>query len=702
MMKEALDLAEQGFSVFPCNNQKQPKIEFGCLAATKDPEQIRSWHREWGNNAFVGIATGKDEGIFVVDLDEKKGQHGISAFDQVCAEHGAYGDAPTVETGSGGRHLYFKYPHKQLIKNSASKLGEGIDIRGDGGYVIAPPSEGYEWLEFEGEEIPHAPEGLLRYIASLEKSKSENGVREIPNQIPMGTINDTLTRYGGLFRKSGFEQDEIANLLKVVVEHRVSEIHKQDPTCLTQCDDIAKSMARYAVDDFSCIDSEVDKMDINEILADAQQHEARHPGKFPSAVFDLPPIIREVMDYCYERARKPQPILSLAAAIGMLGTIVGRLVQTPYGARTNFYFLCLCNSGGGKDAPAKAMGKILEAMNLDQLIGPDDFTSDAALCKHLEVQPCCLSLVDEAHGLISSMSDDKGASHQNKINTVLLKLYTSAGDRMRSKAYADPTKNISINKPNFSMYMSTTPLGFKESFNYRSLQDGLLPRIMIMMSENNDPQKKAIGISEPPEKMITKLNMIRESFISDRMDEVEGSDRVIPRTDSATEILEMFEDEMYLLRKPLQNSHIFSLYTRATEHADQLSLVYACCKNPSDPLIDDEAVTWAVTFSRYLTKLKVYLCTRNIARNDIEREYLDLEEFILGQGEEGVKASFLREKFTNISRRSMDDYMRTMVESGTAVPMFLRKGNGRPRQVYMHVENITDEMVRDMEDVKGD
>jgi hypothetical protein len=130
----ALDRAAQGLPVFPCRPDKKPRIKGWPTAATTDPEQIKAWWARWPN-ANVGIPTGERSGLLVLDVDLDKG-----GFESLEALTSSLPDTYTVRTGSGGAHFYFRYPPGSNIRNSASLLAPGVDIRGEGGYVVAPPS----------------------------------------------------------------------------------------------------------------------------------------------------------------------------------------------------------------------------------------------------------------------------------------------------------------------------------------------------------------------------------------------------------------------------------------------------------------------------------------------------------------------------------------------------------------------------------
>lgn len=111
----------------------------------------------------IGLATGARSGIVVIDLDYKPSK-GINGLESLAALLGDVPPTLTVLTPSGGYHLYFRHPGF-TIKNSASELGPGIDVRGDGGYVVLPDSEHDNGgrYSFLGEP----PEDLMSAVAVL-------------------------------------------------------------------------------------------------------------------------------------------------------------------------------------------------------------------------------------------------------------------------------------------------------------------------------------------------------------------------------------------------------------------------------------------------------------------------------------------------------------------------------------------------------
>jgi hypothetical protein len=149
---------------------KRPATAHGLKDATTDPDQIRAW---WSRtpDANIGIPTGAVSGLVVIDVDN--GQEGDLSLAKLEADHGPMPTTLVVVTPGDredgkapGRHIYVRHPGGK-VKNSAGKLGPGLDVRGDGGYVVAPPSRrrgGHYLAEVDApvQELRPPWHGLLR------------------------------------------------------------------------------------------------------------------------------------------------------------------------------------------------------------------------------------------------------------------------------------------------------------------------------------------------------------------------------------------------------------------------------------------------------------------------------------------------------------------------------------------------------------
>ncbi len=231
MLRAALDYAAHG-AVFPvqgisdgrcgcgmsdCSSPgKHPLTRRGVKDATTDARVIAGWWKRWPD-ANLALATGRPSGVVVIDVDPPRGELSLIRLEDAGYELPA---TATVRTGSGGLHLYFAAPHLPL-GNSAGRLPgvglelPGLDLRADGGYVVAPPSvhvagSRYSWIRAEieladapawlapTEQVPRTapasslvvgpgsstPYGLAALSGELEELESA----------PVGARNHTLNR----------------------------------------------------------------------------------------------------------------------------------------------------------------------------------------------------------------------------------------------------------------------------------------------------------------------------------------------------------------------------------------------------------------------------------------------------------------------------------------------------------------------------
>jgi putative DNA primase/helicase len=160
---------------------KHPRTPNGVKGATTDPTVIKAWFNKWPD-ANIGIATGRRSGILVLDVD---GDVGKESLKELQAEHGCLPKTVTVKTGKG-RHRYFLCGD-DWVKNSVGKLGKGIDVRGDSGYVVAPGSihvsgTHYRFVDGRGLDeikIARAPRWLLGLVTAEAVASEE--VEPLPN-----------------------------------------------------------------------------------------------------------------------------------------------------------------------------------------------------------------------------------------------------------------------------------------------------------------------------------------------------------------------------------------------------------------------------------------------------------------------------------------------------------------------------------------
>ena len=213
MYHAAIDYIKRGLAVFPLEEKgKRPKTRNGFKDATTDAAQVKAWWQQWPN-ANIGIATGKRSGgIFVIDLDidEDKGIDGYHTLEDWQRENGKFPETWTAITGRGGYHLYFH--SNSEIKNRAGII-DGVDVRGDGGYVVAPPSihsngNRYEWeYDPEGFDLAEANNNVKYFLDTGINSPGERF--SMPDIVNAGERNDMIFRFACMMQAKGASDEAV-------------------------------------------------------------------------------------------------------------------------------------------------------------------------------------------------------------------------------------------------------------------------------------------------------------------------------------------------------------------------------------------------------------------------------------------------------------------------------------------------------------
>lgn len=238
----ALRYARLGWPVFPCReNDKRPLVEKGLHAATTDEAMIQQLWRD-NPRANIGVPAGAH--FWVLDIDPRHG--GIEALQNLEGENGELPDTLRSVTPSGGVHYYFAPDER--ARNSASKVGPGIDVRGHGGYVCVEGSNvngrGYAFQDWDplldvAPELPVAPKWLLD--RAFGKPAPDKGRPPPPaGAIVEGGRNDFLSREAGKLRRIGTAQSALEAAL-----HAINQERCRPPLSEREVANIARSIARY-------------------------------------------------------------------------------------------------------------------------------------------------------------------------------------------------------------------------------------------------------------------------------------------------------------------------------------------------------------------------------------------------------------------------------------------------------------------------
>lgn len=205
---------------------KHPATRHGHNDATNNLEIVRGW---WQRNPRygIGLATGQ---LTVIDFDLYKNPDALAEFPYNLPK------TRVALTGGGGEHWYYRNTSGQIIRNNSERLGAGIDVRGTGGYVVAPPSPHMSGRDYEWEDafvpIAEIPSEL---VAALGEQR-----REIPNVLTSHR-NPTMAQIAGALRRVGCNEEHLYVMLAAF-----NKGFCFPPKSEREVDRIAKSISRYS------------------------------------------------------------------------------------------------------------------------------------------------------------------------------------------------------------------------------------------------------------------------------------------------------------------------------------------------------------------------------------------------------------------------------------------------------------------------
>jgi len=239
---------QNGWRMFPVKaKSKEPQIPEWQKFATTNKAHLVSWWKQWPG-ANIGVATGRESNLFVLDIDVKpaEGRDGHRALGELERKYGPLPQTVRAQTSCGGEHVYFQYPADRELRNTAGALGPGLDTRGEGGFVVGPPSihpNGSAYT-FSADHHPlHIPLALpphwLLNLLLTKKPKPEPHAR-VNGGIPPGQRNDSLTSKAGAMRRSGCNEHEISEALQGINQREC-----RPPLDADEVAQIARSVARY-------------------------------------------------------------------------------------------------------------------------------------------------------------------------------------------------------------------------------------------------------------------------------------------------------------------------------------------------------------------------------------------------------------------------------------------------------------------------
>ncbi len=568
----ALSYASHGIPVFPCRavdevtdqydpetgeiivlKAKTPLVSNGFKGATIRERNINIlWERNRG--AMVGIPTGEQIGAWVLDVDVHKDDNGniINGYEALAALEAKYDVLPptaTARTAGGGEHRYFR--HVPGVRNRG-KLGDGLDVRGSGGYVIAPGSRTgdgreYVWLDYDGEGLPplaDAPAWLLELVLPSVAPATTNSAytyeagdndayveRAVSDELRLlaetgqggrgEQVNTSAFKLGtlvgaGVLPRSEAEAGlwDAAYANGVVAKDGEREIKAKIKRGL----DAGIKQPRQIPEPTYRNDGTT-SVDVSGVLANREKKKVSPPSDTPKTP-DAPPtpaiaeddneppeykleavadlesltypggLVEDLIDWIVSSAEQPSRTLALAAVLPLVSSLCGaRYSTTKRDTRPNIYTVALADSGFGKE---HARSQIKRLFMSDQGMF-QQYSGPARI-----MSASALREVLEANQSVNCQIDefggfvreitDRKAGSHQRAISTDLRDYYSASSTFFEGAAYRGSPPKRIYNPNLCVHGTSTPEQFWTALSSSSAEDGLLPSLILFHVTGKKPE----------------------------------------------------------------------------------------------------------------------------------------------------------------------------------------------------------------------
>lgn len=763
-LQAALDLARAGYHIFPCRssgeNEKRPltpPIMEWKEQSTCDVAQVQRWWSTYPQ-AAIGLDCGKS-GLLVIDADRHKAEEdGVEAFGALMAENGFHPDsAPFSATPKDGNHHFFRQregdaPHG----NGRGSLPPGIDVRGNGGYVIAPgtvmPDGRFYEMHGNLDDAPVIPDWLHAIINGRRHVDGVTGdghAAQGPVHVPSGGAHAGAAHGGGEASRTLAEMadllacippdcpyhDWVSVLMAVHTEaggsfaglnlcdqwssrgskykgRREIEVKwrsfKRDGITGATLADIARSygadLSAIAIKHGKAIEqlgsAEHGAAVLRQMieardgkLRDArtgEEIETRAGGSTIEAADNLPDypggLVGDLARWIVATSRRPQPEMSIGAAMTIVGLACGRHIAGPTRAGTALYVLGLSPTGSGKDHPLKQISRVLTQSRMSMHIGPPEFISMSSIVNMLKRKPCALCPMDEFGDFMARVYSRKGGPHERAIPKVLRTMWSANFDQAATPEWAQ-VESVQINAPHLSIFAVSTHEQFYSALEGGASSDGTLNRFLLIdgrrMAAEREPEADPHCV---PMEIINDIQLVfrrsgematyqRNDIASNPADA--GHLTVLPWCpDGAEDEWRRFraECELTMHEKP----HEADFWVRGAEMAVRIATIIAAGRHGENVRAAD--VAYGVAFVRRSINTMIQGAQDYMAENENEAAINRITRFLKDKGV--VRKRDLMRALKSIRARDLRDVISYMDEAGMIEVMQVKGERGPPSVSY--------------------
>lgn len=715
-LEYALAYAAMGWPVFPLHNMvdgrcscgrdckksagKHPRTVNGVKDASAEPAVIEAW---WTRNpeANIGIATGAVSGLVVIDIDPRNG--GNATIDELEARNGRLPDTVLALTGGGGRHFCFRYragvPHG---------LGAGIDVKTDGGYIVAAPSNHesgnhYAWEAssdpLEGMQLAELPAWVLR-----ERVQRQVDVSAQWRQLPPNEIRRIRSALAFIPSEEREVWVEIAMALKSTgAEEQVYGLwiewsQQSEKFDARDSARVWRSISPHGTTTIASLFYEAERRGwvapeavVEAGIAPEPEPVLAGPAaereRLPAQLLRVPGALQLLVDHINTTAPVQQPILAVAGALSFGATVMARRFAYE-GLRTNLYICGIAPTGRGKEHARKCIDRAVFLAGIEARLGGEEIKSGAGLLSRAQMNPDALFMIDEFGMLMGGINGVKAESYQTDIMSVLMKLYSKTDGKYRGAEYSDqrtrPRQDVEF--PCINVYATTTAEKLLPALESSALVSGFLNRWTFVETETPDADinwdRSDARMPEAVGDWAKRLLNLQPQGLGNLVGASPGSPIPVTATPGAKKLLRGFSEFCSAEMKKTRGTGLDAVFVRAWEQSAKTAMILAgsCCGPGAErPVVTDEIAYWAVSWQKHWTLHMLEIARSRIADSQWGALMNAIWSACREQGEVGHSRRTLSHvcaKYRNAKPREREEALQALLMDGRVISKVVQGARG--------------------------
>jgi hypothetical protein len=680
-LQDAIEYGKYGWAVFPLlPRSKAPACPGGFHDAVKDEAAIRAL---WGNrtNLNLGIATGDISGFWVLDIDADKG--GQQSLEELENKYGSLPHTLTSRTGGGGTHFLFKMPKGYSIGCTIAKIARGIDTRGNGGYIAAPPSihptgTNYAW-DSDGENISDAPLWLIRLITEIKKE-----------MIPTGTTGQVI---------GDWTTEDVLSMLEVISpDERDTWINvgmalHEGGWPVTMWDTWSRASQKYKMGEPFRIwkgfkpgggismgtlvhmaqeagwepkekpYEELDFSNINgvDLTAFKSKINAIELPRVETKI-SVGGLVGDTLSWINSTAFKLQPELTIMNILAALGAVFGRRYSLQkLNTRTNIYMVGIAETGQGKDNSRQKVKQLLKLSGLEQFSGPDEIRSGPGLMVELKKRPSFLANIDEIGMFMRALFDNKAPAYTREISSMFTKMYSCSATTYEGGIIASqPDERTVLHEPNLCIYGTTTLSSYAEAMRSSSIKSGELNRFIVLKSSVDFPEPNFNSDNcDPPETLISRWSKFAVSGLDAAPDIIEQKKTIVMLGAMEEKVNDLFRFQDQMIRE-YRAAGMGALWVRYRENILKVAMIIAIARDPVNPVLIDSDLE----FGKSLVGSSIRFMMKFATENMYDGEFQKMCSEFMGALEGGADTRTDMIKRLKIKTKQLDEIETALKEMG--------------------------------------